>query len=621
MCGIAGLVAPHRSADERLSAVTRMCDRMSHRGPDDRGFFGEGPLTLGSRRLAIFDPARGHQPMRTTDGRFTIVFNGAIFNFLALREELKGQGFAFHTDCDTEVLLAAYAHWGTGCVERLRGMFAFAAWDNREQTLFLARDSFGIKPLYYYRDHETLLFASELTALTSAGVVDRAIDPQAVADYLAFLGVPAPRTIYRHVRSLRPGETALWRDGVVQFRSNWTFSSIAPQRVCSSRPEFHAELRQRLDDSIAAHRLADVPVGAFLSGGLDSAAVVGLMVRHGGPNLKTFSLGFDELELSETEEAAATARHFGTQHHTVMLRGSDVARDFDALVGSMDQPSGDGVNTFYIARAARAGGVTVALSGLGGDELFGGYPSFRDVPRLARWLGLWRALGAPLRTPLLKHLDAGLTRQQKLADVLRHAHDLHSLASLQRRLLSQTSAERLLTVPLPPETHPELHRLAADLPDADAFRVTSAWELRNYMANVLLRDSDTMSMRHSLEMRVPFVDRPFIEWLWQQPTAFKHTPARPKSPLANALADILPPGLAHRPKRGFTLPFARWLRRELRPRFEELFSRASVERTGLLSPVATAEVWQRFCAGDDTRAWSRVWSLGVLIAFLNRRPA
>lgn len=598
-----------------------MSARMVHRGPDDAGLFSNGPVTLGMRRLAIFDPAHGQQPMQTSDGRFTIVFNGALLNFRALRQELAGLGHTFRTDCDTEVLLASYAQWRGECVRRLRGMFAFAAWDAQEQTLFLARDPFGIKPLYYYRDHETLLFASELNALLAAGIVAREIDPQAVSDYLAYLAVPTPRTIYRHVRSLRAGETALWRAGVVQLHTAWTFSGIAPQRPSKTRAEFREQLRDQLEQSVAVHRLADVPVGAFLSGGLDSAAIVGLMTRQGSAGLKTFSLGFEETELSEANEAIATAQHFGTRHQTVTLRGSDVVRDFDTLIESMDQPAGDSVNTFYISRAARAGGVTVALSGLGGDELFGGYPSFRDVPRLRPWLHAWEMLGDPVREPILARLARGETRAQKLADILRHARDMHALASLQRRLFPQTDAGHLLREPLPPETHPELHRLSADLGEDDPFRVVSAWELRNYMGNVLLRDSDVMSMRHSLELRVPFVDRPFIEWLWQQPTRFKHTPARPKSPLADALADLLPPGVAKRPKRGFTLPFAVWLRRELRPLLDEIFSRESVERTGLLSPDASAAVWQRYRAGDDARAWSRVWGLAVLIAFLNRRTA
>ncbi|QYM80504.1 asparagine synthase (glutamine-hydrolyzing) [Horticoccus luteus] len=621
MCGIAGLIDRGQSAEERRERVSRMCESMRHRGPDDGGIADLGPVTLGSRRLAIFDPAHGRQPMQTPDGRFTIVFNGAILNFRDLKARLHLFGFTFRTDCDTEVLLAAYVHWGGDCVKELRGMFAFAVWDARDESLFLARDPFGIKPLYFYRDRETLLFASELNALVAARVIQAEFDPQAVTDYLAYIAVPTPRTIYRHVRSLRPGETASWKSGLMQFRRSWTFSGIAAQPAAKSRAEFTAQLRFQLEQSIAVHRVADVPVGAFLSGGLDSSAIVGLMARQGAGRLKTFSLAFEEPELSEATEAAATAQYYGTDHETFILRGADVARDFDTLIASMDQPSGDGVNTFYVARAARVGSVTVALSGLGGDELFGGYPSFRDVPRLAPWLRVWHLLSASVREPILARLSRGETRHQKLADILRYARDVHALSSLQRRLFSQSAAERLLRPPLPPETHPELHRLSADLGADDAFRVVSAWELRNYMGNLLLRDSDVMSMRHSLELRVPFVDRPLIEWLWQQPTRFKFTPGRPKSALADALADVLPPGMAARRKRGFTLPFAQWLRRDLRPLMDDIFSPASVARTGLLSPEAAADVWQRYRARTDDRAWSRVWSLGVLIAFLNRRPA
>ena len=382
MCGIAGFISAQAAPEVRSAAVERMCASMLHRGPDDGGIASKGDATLGMRRLAIFDPANGHQPMVTPDGRYTLVFNGAIYNFRALRDELCAAGHAFHTRCDTEVLLMAYVSWGEQCLPRLRGMFAFAVWDAHERTLFLARDPFGIKPLYYRQEAGgTFLFASELNALLASGTFDAQIDPQAVADYLAWFAVPAPRTIYRGIRSLRPGECAILRGGQLTVRSHWNFGSFPrDQAVCDSREAFTAELRHRLEGTIRAHVVADVPVGAFLSGGLDSAIVVGLMTRVSGARLKTFSIGFAESDYSEAEAAAETARHFGTDHHRVELSGARLAGDIEGIVSHLDQPTGDGINTYYASQAARAGGVTVALSGLGGDELFGGYPSFRDLP-------------------------------------------------------------------------------------------------------------------------------------------------------------------------------------------------------------------------------------------------
>ena len=626
MCGIAGIVDATTASALRVPSVARMCDAMLHRGPDDSGVESASDATLGMRRLAIFDPAHGHQPMRSPDGRFTLVFNGAIYNFRTLRDELAATGWAFRTQCDTEVLLASFAHWGERCLTRLRGMFAFAIWDDRERTLFLARDPFGIKPLYYRHDGARFLFASELNALRASGLFAAEIDPLSVADYLAWLAVPAPRTIYRGVFSLRPGECATLHAGRLEIRSAWNFRSIAPEaRPCTTREDFTRELRARLEDTIRAHVVADVPVGAFLSGGLDSTVVVGLMTRVSGARLRTFSITFEEKAFSEADYAADTARHFGTDHHPTLLTGTHVAADIENLLAALDQPTGDGINTYYASRAARAGGVTVALSGLGGDELFGGYPSFRDLPRIRRWLPLWRAFPASLRAPLIARLQRGDTRRRKLADFLGHARDFQELNALQRRVFSETSRRSLLgpdlLTALRSRTpfHPELNSLGADLAGAGNFETMSAWELRTYMADVLLRDSDVMSMRHSLELRVPFVDRPLIEWLWHQPAAFKNDPDHMKSALRAATHDVLPPGLAGRRKQGFSLPFPVWMKRELRPFLEATFSDSSIDRSGLFARDGVQALWRAYTAGQDTREWSRVWSTAILIAFANRR--
>ncbi len=626
MCGIAGYINPNASAADRAAEVARMCAAMLHRGPDDGGLESEGEATIGMRRLAIFDPANGHQPMRTADGRFRLVFNGAIYNFRELRTELSAAGWPFRTECDTEVLLAAYAQWGEDCLKRLRGMFAFAVWDAAEKKLFLARDPFGIKPLYYRQDGERLRFASEVTGLIAGGSFTPEIDPGSVGDYLSWFAVPAPRTIYKGVFALRPGECATWRDGRLAIRSAWDFRSIpVDPRPAASHEEFIAELRGRLDDSIRAHMLADVPVGAFLSGGLDSAAIVGLMMQGAKTRLHTFSIGFDEPGYSEAAEAEATARHFGTQHHTQVLTGKEVARDIERLMAAYDQPTGDGINTYYVSQAAHAGGMKAALSGLGGDELFGGYPSFRNLRRLPGWIKRWRLLPRPARRFLLARLRAGDTRSRKLADLLSRARDIHELAAMQRLVFSEAGRRSLLV----PEArddgndshhfHPALASLRADLADAGPFGIASAWELRTYMADVLLRDSDVMSMRHSLELRVPFVDRPLVEWLWRQPAAYKYDPRQPKSALAEATSDLLPAALRSRRKRGFTLPFGIWMKGELMPFLDETFSDSSIGRTGLFERGSVQALWRNFLEHDDAREWSRLWSLAVLIAFTNRR--
>jgi asparagine synthase (glutamine-hydrolysing) len=628
MCGIAGLLSLNDSDEQRRAAVARMCDALQHRGPDDRGEISRGPATLGMRRLAIIDPAGGHQPMTSADGRQHLVFNGCIYNHRALRAELAAGGYPFQSHCDTEVLLAAFVRWGEECLPRLRGMFAFAVWDESARSLFLARDAFGIKPLYYHRDEARgrFAFASELNALLASGLVARRIDASAVAAYLAYFAVPAPRTIYADVCSLRPGECARLSGGRLAVERWWRFPAAgAGVPAVRTAEQFHHELRTRLDETVQAHRIADVPVGAFLSGGLDSSAIVALMTRAGGARLKTFSLVFEETAFSEAAPARRAAKVLGSEHHEAVLTGGQVAADLDRLLGAFDQPTGDGINTFYVSQAAHDGGVKVALSGLGGDELFGGYPSFRDLPRLARLLPWWRALPAILRRAFTRRLARGGVRQRKLADFLDQARDLHGLCSLQRRVFSSARGRALLrpdaqsAVGAEFHHHPCLADLPADLAGADSFQIISAWELRTYMADVLLRDSDVMSMAHSLELRVPFIDAPFIEWLWAQPARFKAGGGQAKSALAAALARVLPEEIRRREKHGFTLPFAVWMRRELKPFLEDTFTAASVARTDLLEPETVAAYWRRFLAGSDEREWSRIWSLAVLIAFLNRR--
>lgn len=629
MCGIAGVLSPVLDAGRREDAVRRMVARQRLRGPDDEGISSDGPATIGMCRLAIFDPAHGHQPMASADGRFTIVFNGAIYNFRELRAQLAAGGTQFHTECDTEVLLAAYARYGDDCVHHMRGMFAFAVWDRLHQRLFAARDSLGIKPLYYARRaDDTFIFGSELNALLASELVEREIDPVAVGDFLAWFAVPAPRTIYRGIANLPPGHSLIVdREGRCRVNKWWRLPAVRPVAAAGNYRQFLGELRERLDDTIRAHRLADVPVGAFLSGGLDSTAIVALMSKAGGDRLKTFSLVFDEADYSEAAQARLAAREIGTEHHEEVLTGDRIAADMPRILDLFDQPTGDGINTYYVSRAAQAGGVKVALSGLGGDELFGGYPSFTDMPRLARLLPAWRQLPERVRLRLVAPLRRRGTWSRKLADFLENARDLHELCALRRRVLSESVRLELLS----PEarrlavrqgaTHPMLDDFVFDLLGADSTQIVSAWEMRTYMTDVLLRDSDVFSMANSLELRVPFVDRAFVEWWWNQPREFRFNPKRPKSALADAVADCVPAAIRTQRKRGFTLPYPVWMRAQLRPFLADTFSRSSLERCPWLDTATAQREWTQFDTGRDDANWGRVWTLAILIAFANRQEA
>ncbi|MBA4138085.1 MAG: asparagine synthase (glutamine-hydrolyzing) [Opitutus sp.] len=626
MCGIAGVISASVDAVGRENAVARMIRRQRHRGPDDDGLASVGHATLGMGRLAIIDPARGHQPMRTE--RFTLVFNGAIYNYRELKAELAAGGWHFQTDCDTEVLLAAYARHGAACLPRLRGMFALAVWDAQEQTLFAARDAHGIKPLYYARlPQGGIILASELNGLLASGLVEADFDPAAVGEYLARFSVPAPRTLYTGLLNLPPGHTLrVDSRGRLATRAWWHLPPPhSPTQRAGSYPDFVRGLRAQLEDTIRAHRVADVPVGAFLSGGMDSSGVVGLMMHSGATKLKTFSVIFDEPEFSEQSAAQFAARAFGSEHHEFRLTGRRVADDLPRIIASFDQPTGDGINTFYASQAAHEGGVKVALSGLGGDELFGGYPSFQQLPQLASFLPWWRRLPEKIRARIVAALRARPgARARKLADFLWAARDLHELASLQRRVLPETTRlallspdARALAMRLGPH-YPLLDDFVADLLGADEFQIISAWELRTYMADVLLRDSDVFSMAHSLELRVPFVDRVLLEWLWPQSAFYKSGSRQPKRALADALADILPPEIRRRPKRGFALPFAHWMRAELRPFLDDVFSAASLARCPYLDGPAVRRLWADFLSRGDPRAWSRIWTVAMLVALANR---
>jgi len=626
MCGIAGIINSSLPTPEREAAVRRMIARQRHRGPDDDGLASWDNGTLGMCRLAIFDPANGRQPMTTSDGRFHLVFNGAIYNHRELRAELESHGRSFATHCDTEVLLQAYAQWGQACLVRLRGMFAFAVWDAVERTFFAARDPFGIKPLYHARTSDGgVVFGSEVRAVLASRLVPGEIDPVAVGDYLAWFAVPPPRTIMRGIANLPAGHClSLGQDRRLRVSAWWRLPEARPAPP-KNKTEFAGELRARLEDTIRAHQLADVPVGAFLSGGLDSTAVVALMRHCGAGKLKTFSVTYEEPEFAEGEHARLAARALGTEHHEEVLTGGRLVAELPAILASFDQPTGDGINSYYASKLARQGGVKVALSGLGGDELFGGYPSFRDMPRLARWLPRWRMLPPGLRRSSIAQLKQGSSWRRKLADFLQHGRDLHDLCALRRRILSETTRQELMTAESwelaarQGPYHPMLDDFVGELTGADDNQIVMAWEMRTYMSDVLLRDSDGFSMANSLELRVPFVDERLLGWWWNQPRGLRLPPGPPKAMLALATADLVPAAVRRRPKQGFTLPFPLWMRAQLRPFLQEVFSGASLDACPWLDAGRVRAEWAAFDRGEDTQNWSRVWTLAMLVAFANRK--
>ena len=564
MCGINGILrladsAPPVDRDELL----RTRDAMTARGPDGCGAWiaDDGRVGLASRRLAILDLSEaGAQPMTSADGRFRLVMNGEIYNFLELRRELEAQGVSFRSRSDTEVVLTLYAREGVAMLSRLRGMFGLAIWDERERTLLLARDPLGIKPLYVSAAGGSLRFASQVKALERGGAISRETDPAGVAGFLLWGSVPEPFTIRKAVRALPAGHFLLVRDGAPSEPTPFAVPQAEPMDPVAA-----------VEDSVRAHLVSDVPVAVFLSAGLDSSLIAALARRHLPEPPTTFTIRFDALEGTPEDEAplaAEVARRLGTRHVERRVGKADCADLWQGALAAMDQPSLDGFNTWVVSRAAHEAGLKVVLSGLGGDEVFGSYPSFTDVPRLermARRLG-W-VPGLPAAWPSLASLLS--PGRPKLRGLLRYGRTLAGAYFLRRGLF------------LPEELPGLMGRDAASEglrsydPVADAARALAAgngraagaWtavhllESARYMRNQLLRDSDWASMAWSVELRVPLVDA----WLYRRLAANGFEPARSagKAELVRRAAPELPAEILRRPKTGFYIPVAEWMRPEL----------------------------------------------------------
>lgn len=591
MCGIAGVLTEGAQAASLGAAVTTMLAALRHRGPDDEGVWtaAGGHAAFAHTRLAILDltPA-GHQPMSTPDGRFTIAFNGEILNFHELRRSLEQRGVRFHTRCDTEVILRAYEADGPACIARLRGMFALALWDERERTCILARDRFGIKPLYYHAAAARVTFASEVKALIASGLVPRVLDPDGLFGYFLTGTVPEPCTLLRDVKCLEAGSYAIWKAGTLTSHKYWDLSFDGAPGVGDPT----ARARAALLDSVDHHFISDAPVGVFLSGGVDSTALVALASQNQNRVLHTFSLAFPGWVDDEGAVATRTARHFGTNHTEWPIDASTATELFRGFLGASDQPSIDGLNTFAVSKLAREHGMKVVLSGLGGDELFAGYKSFDEVPRLSA-VNRGLSYTGRLRTAVGEGLQrvAADPRLRRLGDVLTQPPDLANTYTMFRGIFTHAEAEALVRsyVPGPPGQlcQPGESTGASDPTPRDAI---SRLELTRYMRNQPLRDSDTMSMAWGLELRVPFLDGPLVDTLSSIPASVRLQPR--KRFLLEAVPEV-PEWVAAQPKRGFMFPFERWLGDEWREMF------AAVERD---SPVP-AETWYRKWCLFAVRRW------------------
>ncbi|MEO8034530.1 MAG: asparagine synthase (glutamine-hydrolyzing) [Acidobacteriota bacterium] len=625
MCGIAGALGV-----ASIDMVASMSDAIAHRGPDDSGAFFDSAtgVALGHRRLSIIDvSACGHQPMSYADGRYQIVFNGEIYNFQLLRDELSALGHHFVSRSDTEVVLAAYAEWGEQCVERLRGMFAFAIFDRAarqsgDTLLFLARDRFGIKPLYYTSCDGVFAFASELKALLASGIVERTLDLDSLWQYLSLGSVPQPGTALRDVKSLEAAHTMkVHPDRSIECRRYWDLAVASETWIDEvrglDRQTAPLRLRKLLEDATRLHMIADVPVGAFLSGGIDSTAVVGLMTRASGHRIRTFSVGFadDQTVIDERRWARLAADMFDSEHTEVVISGQEVADRFDDLVAAIDQPSLDGTNTFIVSRAASQS-MKVALSGLGGDELFAGYPHFRRLHRARTW-DRWLGQSPDSIRKRMARLVPGrfLVDRDFLTSALgdRYA-TLRLLADdrTKKDMLNPDVAARLSQTALPAMYAPLLRSGLDDVAQ------TTYIEIRRYLADTLLRDADAMSMFWSLEVRPVLLDHVLAEFAFALPSTLKlndrENNRENKPLLVDAVRDLLPPGLLTREKTGFELPLQSWLTGPLRDRARDAFS-SETAKSIFDGPflALTLDGLAKRC-----RPPLGIWSLLILIEWMRR---
>jgi asparagine synthase (glutamine-hydrolysing) len=614
MCGICGIAGP--GAD--VEAVRRMNARLVHRGPDSDGTFAGDGVALAMRRLSIIDLEHGDQPIANEDGSIVVVQNGEIYNHRELRRELERRGHRFRTASDTEVLVHLYEQHGEGFAERLRGMFAIALWDARERRLVLARDRFGIKPLYYRHLDGTLSFASELKALMLQPGFSRQIDPCAVAAFLAFNSIPAPLTIFAEARKLPAGTLAVWRDGELS-RRRYARPAPVPADEVRRRPvgELASELREALRGSVRAHLVADVPVGVLLSGGVDSAGIVALAAGEQAEPVKTFSVGFEEASFDELERARLVAGRYGTEHHEIVLR-PDAVELFPKLVEVFDEPFGDSsaLPTYLVSELA-AGEVKVALSGEGGDELFGGYYTY-VADLLAARVGRLAALAAPL-AELLPSSDAKVSFDYKAKRFARGA----GLPPLERHhawkeIFSRQAQAALLGGRDPGWDPVDLYRERyAETAGAEPLARLQDVDLGIYLVDDLLVKTDRSSMAHSLELRVPFLDNEVAATALGLATPLKVRGTAKKRLLRRALAPLLPRDVLKGPKQGFSIPVAAWLRGPLRAFARETLSAATLSRQGWLDPAVVDRLLDDHCAGREDLS-RQLWGLMAFTLWFDR---
>ena len=579
MCGIAGFADGNRrntwsagssTADAEAFRLREMCAAIRHRGPDDEGIYIEPGVALGMRRLSIIDLATGQQPIHNEDSTVWVVFNGEIYNYGALRAELESRGHRFYTASDTETIVHAYEEWGDDAFVKLRGMFGIALWDSRKDTLLLARDRVGIKPVHYAADGERLYFGSEIKSILAGRDAAPAIDFEALDHYLSYLYTPRDASIYAGIRKLPPGHLLRWHGGRIEVRRYWELP-VDELTPASDRDAIEG-LRAVLRDAVRSHLMSEVPLGAFLSGGVDSSLVVGLMAEASSRPVQTFSIGFDVPDYDELEYARVVARHFATDHHEFVVQ-PDAMAIIDDLISHFDEPFGDSsaIPTWYVSEMARRH-VTVVLSGDGGDELFGGYDRYFPHPRVAafdRWAPPGTRTVASLVWPLLPHGATGKNFLRRVARDERGRY-LDAIGYFQHDEKRSLLAADVWRQVAPADAESRLGRHFARLDGLPFHAQLMHFDFETYLPEDILTKVDRMSMAHSIESRVPLLDNAVVDFAARLPSGLKIREGRRKHILKEAAAGLLPPEILDRRKQGFAVPVGSWFRGNLRELFSDV---------------------------------------------------
>lgn len=603
----------HRAKHEQ--AIRSMTDQMSHRGPDAQGIYVDEKVAFGHRRLSIIDLSdAANQPMTDTHERYLLVYNGEIYNFKEIRNQLDG--YSFTSESDSEVILASFITWGTKCVDRFNGMFAIAIWDKAEESLFLARDRMGKKPLYYIQTDHHFMFSSEVRSLLASGLLSGKLDEDNLSTFLMYQTTLGEQTLVQDMFRISSGHIGIFKNKKLECFPYWDYSHTKPSK--DELDTAKKKIRELFMDSVRLRMVSDVPVGAFLSGGIDSSLVVACMAELSDEPINTFTVSFEESEFDESAFAQQIASKYRTHHHNIVIRQSDFLESVEEIFSAMDVPSGDGPNSYLVAKHTRNAGIKVAMSGLGGDEIFAGYNKFMIYKRMmdSRWMF---NLPKGVRYPFIQMLKTFGTNQRydKLAQMLSidKAH-LSTLYPILRQVYTDEQTQRILRNP-GKKDHLErkLEKIGEALPWAEYFSQATLGEMETYTRDVLLRDTDQFSMRHGLEVRVPFFDYRLFSYTLSLPDALKY-PDTPKRLLTESFSSQIPKEISQRKKMGFTLPFKKWLRMELADMVNEKINALATRKEFNESEVL--RIWEQFKSGSKHVPWPQIWNMTVLSDWIHR---